>query len=1015
MEPKKKDTSPNQLNPLIYMPTLPDLYNAEMATTRQRPWMVLTFALLLQLAGSAAAQTNPPFPTSTLFIEMEDYNYSTDGGNTGGHFISDATDGMSGAYAGWAYYDLSGAPGIDYSLTAAASTSDPAFYRTNDYGANPFGAGGPLPRGVGVQGNLTNLTGLNFATNLVRAGFSVTKNAGMGYNNNGEWYNYTRIFPTGRYAIYLRQGAPNVMTNYLDLVTSDPTQLGQTTLRLGSFGEANTGNFYNFFTTPLKDALGQPVTLQLSGQTTLRITMGTFSDILDYLAFVPVTNAAAPYIVAASPAPGQPNEAISHVISIMLADSGTGIGTSTIRMMLNGTNVTPTVDSLPNNRAMVTYDFGTNLPSLSSNNITFIAGDNSVIPVLQTNTWSFRAPRVVFQPGTLFVETEDYNYSSGQFISDSTDGMNGPYPGFAYQGFVGTPEVDYHVNAISGSDDRVFYRPVDQTGPLPNGMGIQGTGIELPCCPGSGMTDRDRGYFTVNNDVYTGYHNSGEWQNYTRVFPGQVYAVYLRSASSQASGINVAFDRVTGDPTQPNQSTYNISHFVGTNLLTFYNFSTLPLLDGFGNPLLIKLSGSNTFRLTMTSTFQTINYLAFVPQNVSSAPPYISSVAPPPNASYLANVSTKITVNVLESGTPMDLSATRLFVDGSNVTASVTSTPIAGGYQLAYDMGPQTVASLQHTATLIIADTSVPAAASTNTWKFTGSLYTTNTAFIEAEDYNYGGGQFISGPGTGMNGPYLGGAYFNLVAVSNIDYITTSPAAATNAADDVSDYRRGDWPNVAVQGGHSYATNAGTGLVLAGGPLNDVARGAFSLQPTNNHDFMWGYVTTGEWLNYTRVFPDNVYAVFLRASSGSGTISLALDQVLSDPTLSAPQTTTRLGGFVHASTGSFYSFISIPLTNGSGAPVYVHLSGTNTLRLTITGTFCTVNYIAFVPVTQPKLVATPAGPNLMLSWNGNNIYKVQRRSPLITSGAWTDVPGATNSPIFVPNPATNTFFRLTFQ
>src|SRR5215472_8322387 len=66
-----------------------------------------------------------------------------------------------------------------------------------------------------------------------------------------------------------------------------------------------------------------------------------------------------------------------------------------------------------------------------------------------------------FADGTLFIEMEDYNYNGGQFISDATDGMAGPYNGWAYQNFAGIPGIDFNVPNLAGTDDQSGYRPAD--------------------------------------------------------------------------------------------------------------------------------------------------------------------------------------------------------------------------------------------------------------------------------------------------------------------------------------------------------------------------------------------------------------------------------------------------------------------------------------------------------------------------------------------------------------------------
>lgn len=119
----------------------------------------------------------------------------------------------------------------------------------------------------------------------------------------GEWLNYTRTFAAGRYIAYLRTGSFESTTVALDRVTSNPAEPGQTTANLGSFEVPNHMTRYFYRYVPLTQG-GQPVVLDLSGKTTLRLTIGGTPSkdnrllALNYLLFVPAP--AAPAIVLQS-------------------------------------------------------------------------------------------------------------------------------------------------------------------------------------------------------------------------------------------------------------------------------------------------------------------------------------------------------------------------------------------------------------------------------------------------------------------------------------------------------------------------------------------------------------------------------------------------------------------------------------------------------------------------------------------------------------------------------------------
>jgi hypothetical protein len=109
----------------------------------------------------------------------------------------------------------------------------------------------------------------------------------------GEWLNYTREFAAGKYVPYLRVATFGATTVELHRVTSDSTQPDQTTAKLGQFNVPNTFQRYNYIYVPLVNDAGQPVTLDLSGATTLRLLMaGTAVQderklAINYMLFVP--------------------------------------------------------------------------------------------------------------------------------------------------------------------------------------------------------------------------------------------------------------------------------------------------------------------------------------------------------------------------------------------------------------------------------------------------------------------------------------------------------------------------------------------------------------------------------------------------------------------------------------------------------------------------------------------------------------------------------------------------------
>lgn len=238
----------------------------------------------------------------------------------------------------------------------------------------------------------------------------------------------------------------------------------------------------------------------------------------------------------------------------------------------------------------------------------------------------------------------------------------------------------------------------------------------------------------------------------------------------------------------------------------------------------------------------------------------------------------------------------------------------------------------------------------------------TAAVVVEAEDYNYGSGQFQNNPppsgfdegGTRVPAdPALG--YADQPGDALIDFSDTSsgsPAPAINA------YRTLD--NVGTR------VLASTNLTTTATNYSDYPRSKFSGLP----DYFVRAIGTNEWLNYTRNFSAGNYHVFLRAHSLSP-LQINLDKVTSDPA-QPDQTTAPLGTFMTGGCAEC-GFGYTPLTDGAGNLATLNLSGTNSLRLTAVSADVSLglNYILFLPAGLSVAAAQPTIGSLAV--NGNNL------------------------------------------
>jgi hypothetical protein len=197
---------------------------------------------------------------------------------------------------------------------------------------------------------------------------------------------------------------------------------------------------------------------------------------------------------------------------------------------------------------------------------------------------------------------------------------------------------------------------------------------------------------------------------------------------------------------------------------------------------------------------------------------------------------------------------------------------------------------------------------------------------IEAEDYNFGGGQFLDNPAPG--------AYPGQVGVPGVDFVDTTPGT-------LGTYRDQDPVDTAVTG--------------------DTLRDKFV--QSGFQDYQLGGITAGEWWNYTRTFPAGSYRVYVRAAC---TVSqdLRLERVTGNA--GAPnQTREFLGNIRVPRTGTLNAFQYVPLLDVAGQPVVIPLSGRTTLRLTAptANGDLALNFLLLAPATAATEPAVSVQPS----------------------------------------------------
>ena len=86
-----------------------------------------------------------------------------------------------------------------------------------------------------------------------------------------DWANYTRIYPSGNYYVYIRTSGDGPFSMYLDQVVSGAGTVNQATRRLGRFGAVGKDYISYNWVTLTDDGLSAPAVVKLNGLTTLRL------------------------------------------------------------------------------------------------------------------------------------------------------------------------------------------------------------------------------------------------------------------------------------------------------------------------------------------------------------------------------------------------------------------------------------------------------------------------------------------------------------------------------------------------------------------------------------------------------------------------------------------------------------------------------------------------------------------------------------------------------------------------
>ncbi len=346
--------------------------------------------------------------------------------------------------------------------------------------------------------------------------------------------------------------------------------------------------------------------------------------------------------------------------------------------------------------------------------------------------------------------------------------------------------------------------------------------------------------------------------------------------------------------------------------------------------------------------------------------PYVKAFAPGRDRTSAlsqarAGSDAKVMLHVARGAADLSGVAVSMMVDGTAVTPTVTRPD--GDLHIEYTPTTPWADGL-HTAAITYGDRTV-------SWQFrTTSAMKTPTFFIEAEDFDTGGGQ--SRPEANQM-PYLGGAYAGLTAVSDTDYSRGDSGSSPL-------YRHGVNPRVSMD--RTGDRTRGVGEVVV--------------------NYKLGWIGGGQWYNYTRDIPAGKYNVYAAVSHGDAPTS----ETRIGGTLSkmAGGTETPLGVFEGPATGGWGNNALLPLKAAATdtAPLAVDLGGRTTLRYNTTNGDW--DFMLLVPAADevaPQFTSIRQNANgtITVEWTGGGTLQA---APTV-NGPWQDVAGATSPFTFTPD------------
>ncbi|HZM03595.1 MAG TPA: hypothetical protein VFC44_11350 [Candidatus Saccharimonadales bacterium] len=600
-----------------------------------------------------------------------------------------------------------------------------------------------------------------------------------------------------------------------------------------------------------------------------------------------------------------PSNGLSFNVS---SPSGSTINNNAIHLTLNGTDVSSSlaITGSVSNKAVLYQG----LQSNTIYNASITATDAFNLSVSASNY--FETTWIGIPPILYLWEAEDYDFNNGMYV-DFPDLCNAPGDNNCYFGQVGVFGVDENVD---GESVNHLYRTNDD-------MNLAVSGDFL----------RANLFMANRTDYEINPFEQGEWVNYTRDFTNGTYWIIGRLATDINQSGSLTMSVVNADSSLTELGTFSINGGRG-----WTSFENVFLVDTNGNKANVTLKGKTTLQVKSGGNLLP-NFFALVVATVDQ--PIISGMYPTGTQPF--EYTNTLSFNIMSVGATFPAGSINVTLDGFDVSSNLVMTGSSSNKTVVY---PTLLQNAMHIAVISVTNSLGHGFLLTNQF----DTFSQNNFMVEAEDFDYGGGQYIT--------PWSPDAYDGYGATTNIDF------QHSTISGEQYPYRTDGIPEEIAR---------------------DFLRQTFISSDGTDYHLAWYGV--GDWASYTRPYPTGPFYVYMR-TAGLGSFLMTLGKVASGAGTSNQviQILGHWGGVgVNNQTHQWVELTD----NGLSAPVVVNLNGLATMRISTSTGDCYPSYFMLVPASGIKVSASKQAGNASISFPTQSgvAYRVFYRSDL-SSGSW---------------------------